>query len=54
MALNENELAGITEKLMENRLRWSGHVQRKSIDAPVRKVDQTTWSPIKRGRGRPK
>lgn len=42
MTLNENELAGITEKLMENHFRWFGHVQRKPIEALVKRVDQTT------------
>ena len=32
-----------------------GHVQRRSLDvSSVRRVDQTTWSPIKRGRGKPR
>ena len=47
-------VAPITEKLVENRLRWFGHVQRRPINAPVRRVDETTWSPIKRGRERPR
>ena len=35
-------VAPITEKRVENRLRWFGHAQRRPIDAPVRKVDQST------------
>ena len=51
------ERVGVTPinvKLVENRLRWFGHVQRRPINAPMRRVDETTWSPIKRGRGRPR
>jgi len=47
-------VAPIEEKIVENRLRWFGHVQRRPRDAPVRRVDQTDWSPVKRSRGRPK
>ena len=47
-------VAPISEKMVENRLRWFGHVQRRPLDAPVRRVDQIIRSPIKRGRGRPR
>ena len=43
-----------TEKLVENHLRWFGHVQSRPIDVSVKRVDQTTWSPIKRGKERPR
>jgi hypothetical protein len=39
-------VAPILEKMVENRLRWFGHVDR-------RRVDQMEESQIKRGRGRP-
>ncbi|XP_054801848.1 E3 ubiquitin-protein ligase AIRP2-like isoform X2 [Prosopis cineraria] len=44
----------IEEKMVENRLRWFGHVQRRPREAPVRRVEHITLSPTKRGRGRPK
>jgi hypothetical protein len=47
-------VAPIVEKLVENRLRWFGHVERRPIDAVVRRVDQMEKSQVKRGRGRPK
>ena len=47
-------LAPIVEKLVENRLRWFGHVERRPVGAVVRKVDQMEESHVKRGRGRPK
>jgi len=48
------EVAPIVEKSVENRLRWFGHVERKPVDAVVRRVDQMEKSWVKRGRGRPK
>ena len=47
-------VAPIVEKLVENRLRWFGHVERRPVDAVVRRVNQMEESQIKRGRGRPK
>ena len=43
-------VAPIVEKLVENRLRWFGHVERRPVDAVVRKVDQMKESYVKRGR----
>ena len=49
----ERENEGSTvEKLVENRLRWFGHVERRLVDVVVRKVDQMEESRVKRGRGR--
>jgi len=47
-------VAPIVEKLVENRFRWFGHVERRPVDAVVRIVDQMEESHVKRGRGRPK
>jgi hypothetical protein len=44
----------IVEKLIENRLRWFGYVERRSVDVIVRKVDQMEESQVKRSRRRPK
>lgn len=51
------ETVGVTQiedKLRENRLRWFGHVQRRPVDAPVRKSDRIVVPGDGRGRGRPK
>jgi len=47
-------VAPIIEKLVENWLRWFGHVERRPVDIVVRRVDQMEESHVKRGRGRPK
>ena len=44
----------IVEKLVENRLRWFAHVEKRLVDAVVRRVDQIEESHVKRCRGRPK
>ncbi|KAH1202758.1 Craniofacial development protein 2 [Glycine max] len=44
----------IVEKMVENRLRWFGHVERRPVDSVVRRVDQMERRQIIRGRGRPK
>ena len=46
-------VAPISGKMRENRLRWFGHVQRKTFDAPVRRVESIIVDG-KRSRGRPK
>ena len=40
--------------MVENRLRWFGHVERRPLNAVVRRVDQMEESHVKRGRGKPK
>ncbi|KAL5130219.1 THO complex subunit 4A [Glycine soja] len=47
-------VAPIVEKMMENRLRWFGHVERRPVDSVVRRVDQMERRQTIRGRGRPK
>ena len=47
-------VAPISEKMRYYRLRWYGHVQRRELDEPVRRVDQIVEDPYIRKRGRPK
>ena len=43
------------EKMMtETRLRWFGHVQRRPLGAPIRKVDQIIFSSMRKGRRKSK
>jgi len=44
----------IEDKMRESRLRWFGHVKRRSVDAPVRRCERINLPQGKRGRGRPK
>jgi len=48
------ELTPLEDKLRETRLRWFGHVKRRSVDAPVRRCEVINLSHYRRGRGRPK
>jgi hypothetical protein len=47
-------VAPIEDKMREHRLRWFGHLQRRPLEAPVRRCEAWDVEPIKRGRGRPK
>jgi hypothetical protein len=48
-------VAPIVEKMVETRLKWFGHVERRLLDSIVRRVDQIMeGSQIDRGRGRPR
>ncbi|KAL6532781.1 hypothetical protein OROGR_013741 [Orobanche gracilis] len=47
-------VASIEDKMMENRLRWFGHVRRRPVDAPVRRLESWWTINIVKGRGRPK
>ena len=47
-------VAPIEEKLIQHRLRWFGHVQRRPPEAPVCSGTLGRDSNVKRGRGRPK
>jgi hypothetical protein len=40
--------------MVETRIRWFGHVERKPVDFVVRRVDRIKGSQITRGRGRPR
>jgi hypothetical protein len=44
----------IEEKLIQHRLRWFGHVQRRPPEAPVRSGVLERVDNVKRGRGQPK
>ncbi|XP_071728670.1 uncharacterized protein [Rutidosis leptorrhynchoides] len=46
------EVRSISDKLREGRLRWFGHVRRRPLTAPVRKVEALTVDGVRR-RGRP-
>jgi len=48
------EVAPIEDKLRESRLRWFGHVKRRSVAAPVRRYEMIVLPGGKRGRDRPK
>ena len=47
-------VAPIEEKMTEVGLRWFGYMQRRVLEASIRKVDQNVFSLIMRGRGKPK
>ena len=44
----------IVVKMVENRLWWFGHVERRLVDSVVRKVDPMEKNQTTRGRGRPR
>jgi len=44
----------IGDKMRETRLRWFGHVKRRSVDAPVRRCVRINIPEGRRRRGRPK
>jgi hypothetical protein len=47
-------VAPIEEKLIQHRLRWFGHVQRRPPEVPVRSGVLKQADNVKSGRGRPK
>jgi len=47
------KVAPIEEKMRESRVRWFGHVKRRSVAALVRRCEMIDLSSGKRGRGRP-
>jgi len=44
----------IEDKMRRTRLRWFGHVKRRSVDALVRRCERINIPEGRRGRGRPK
>ncbi|XP_070039139.1 uncharacterized protein [Nicotiana tomentosiformis] len=47
-------VAPMDDKMREVRLRWFGHVWRRSPDALVRRCESLALAGMRRGRGRPK
>ncbi|XP_070025856.1 uncharacterized protein [Nicotiana sylvestris] len=47
-------VAPLEDKMREARLRWFGHIQRRSTDAPVRRCERLALVGTRRGIGRPK
>ena len=47
-------VASIGDKIREGRLRWFGHVQRRSRSAPIRRSELIQIESSKKTRGRPK
>ncbi|XP_070053589.1 uncharacterized protein [Nicotiana tomentosiformis] len=47
-------VAPVEANMREARLRWFGHVKRRSTDAPVRRCERLALGGERRGRGRPK
>lgn len=47
-------MASVMDKMREARLRWFGHMKRRSVDAPVKKCGRLTMAGIRRERGWPK
>ena len=47
-------VAPIEEKLVQHRLRWFGHIQRRPPEAPVRSGIISRFESTRRGRGRPR
>jgi len=46
--------APIEDKMRQTRLKWFGHVKRRSMDAPIRRCQRINIPKGRRGRGRPK
>jgi len=44
-------VAPIEEKLIQHRLRWFGHIQRRPLDAPVHRGIVRQDNNVKKGRG---
>ena len=47
-------MVSIEDKMRETRLRWFGHIRRRSRDAPVRRCERLECSEYRRSTGRPK
>ncbi|XP_019236534.1 PREDICTED: uncharacterized protein LOC109216790 [Nicotiana attenuata] len=51
---NKVGLALVEDKMREARLRWFGHVKRRSTEAPIRRCERLALEDMRRDRGRPK
>ena len=49
-----DRVAPIEEKFTQHRLRWFGHVQQRTPEAPVRNGVLERVDNVKKGKGRPK
>ena len=47
-------VASVEDKIRDARLRWFGHIRRRSMDAPVRRCEKLDRSEYKRSKGRSK
>ncbi|KAM3249246.1 hypothetical protein P3L10_011015 [Capsicum annuum] len=47
-------VASVEDKMRERRLRWFGHVMRKSMDVPVCRCERLALDGFRRSKGRPK
>ena len=54
MTISTTKWPKMNSKLLKAKLRWSGYVKRRSIDAPVRRCERLASVGSRRGRGRPK
>jgi len=48
--IKESWVAPVVEKMVENKLRWFGHVESRPIDIVVQRVVKMEESRIRRGR----
>ena len=48
------EVASIEDKISDVRLRWVGHIRRRSLDEPMRRCEKLECMDLKRSRGRSK
>jgi len=48
------EVKSIEDKIRETRLRWFGHIRRRSMDAPVRKCEKLDRPDYRSSRDRPR
>ncbi|XP_070033093.1 uncharacterized protein [Nicotiana tomentosiformis] len=46
-------VAPIEDKMRKAKLRWFGHVKRRSMDTPVRRCEKLALTGMRRGRGQP-